>query len=184
MKSERLRLFFALDCPPKLARAIGRWRDDLRLAGRAVATENLHLTLAFLGSQPPSRVSELQQIAAAMQLPGFDLHLDRLQRRRNGLLYLAPSQPPEALLTLAAALHKGLREIGVSLDERPFHAHLTLMRRCPRRPPDTNPAFDWPVSHFALFASAQGSQGCLYQRLRQWPLWRSDGGDARHQGAP
>lgn len=184
MKSQRLRLFFALDCPPKLASAIAGWRDALYLAGRAVAAENLHLTLAFLGNQPPSRVAELQQLAATLQLPGFDLHLDRLQRRRNGLLYLAPSQVPEALLALATALHKGLGEIGVSLDERPFHAHLTLMRRCPRRPQDASPAFDWPVSHFSLFASEQGSQGCRYQRLQQWPLWRSDTALARSQSAP
>ncbi len=170
MESERLRLFFALACPHELAKAICLWRDALQLPGRPLAPENLHLTLAFLGSQPSSRLAELRQVAGSLQLPGFELHLDQLRRRRSGLLYLTPSEPPGALLTLAGALQQGLREIGIRLDERPFHAHLTLMRRCSRRPVDAHPAFTWPVHHFALFASEPGPQGSVYQRLQQWRL--------------
>lgn len=170
MESERLRLFFALPCSHELAMAISTWRDALHLPGRAVPPESLHLTLAFLGSQPSSRLAELRQLAGSLRLPGFDLQLDQLRRRRNGLLYLASSQPPEALLRLASDLQQGLREIGIGVDERPFHAHLTLMRRCSRRPVDAPPAFAWSVRHFALFASQQGPQGSVYQRLQQWPL--------------
>ncbi|MEX6502820.1 RNA 2',3'-cyclic phosphodiesterase [Pseudomonas zhanjiangensis] len=170
MQCERLRLFFALDCPSGLASAISHWRDGLHLPGRPVATDNLHLTLAFLGSQPLTRLAELRQVAASLHLPGFVLHLDRLQQRRNGLLYLAPSQPPEALLTLADSLQQALRELGIALDERAFHAHLTLMRRCPRRPAAAAPSFTWTVDHFCLFASQQASQGINYHRLQQWPL--------------
>lgn len=174
MKSTRLRLFFALGCPCGLAKAISAWRDELHLVGRPVATANLHLTLAFLGSQPPERVPELQQIAAALHPPAFDLHLDRLRWRRNGLLYLGPSRLPDGLLNLAAALHSALREIGIPPDSRPFQAHLTLMRGCRRRPLTASPSFDWPVNHFALFVSEQSGENLDYRQLHQWPLLPED----------
>ncbi len=59
MPDRSLRLFFALPCPPPLAERIGRWRDSRPLSGRQVATANLHLTLAFLGPVPSSRLVAL-----------------------------------------------------------------------------------------------------------------------------
>lgn len=98
MPDRSLRLFFALPCPPPLAERIGRWRDSRPLSGRQVATANLHLTLAFLGPVPSSRLVALLDMAAAIEAAPFDLCLDRLLRWRNGILLLAPSQPPDALL--------------------------------------------------------------------------------------
>lgn len=174
MTSDTLRLFFALHCPPALAASIATWRDGLRLNGRPVAQANLHLTLAFLGQQPRARVPELLSLAAALRLPAFDLHLDRLVRRRGGLVYLTPSQTPSGLLELAQALRDALLAAGISLENRPFLAHLSLLRHCPRLPPAASPSFEWPATHFALFASERGPDGSQYQQLQQWALWRND----------
>ncbi|WP_246533160.1 RNA 2',3'-cyclic phosphodiesterase [Pseudomonas lalucatii] len=165
-----MRLFFALRCPTGLAERIAEWRDGQRLSGRPVVAANLHLTLAFLGQQPSTRLGELRGLAAALQATAFELRLDRLVHRRNGLLYLAPSEPPAALLDLAGQLHLALRTAGFTLEERSFLAHLTLMRRCSARPPPTCPTFDWSVGHFALLASETSQRGGLYQQLEQWPL--------------
>ncbi|UTN84660.1 hypothetical protein NMC41_23080 [Pseudomonas aeruginosa] len=67
MPDRSLRLFFALPCPPPLAERIGRWRDSRPLSGRQVATANLHLTLAFLGPVPSSRLVALLDMAAAIE---------------------------------------------------------------------------------------------------------------------
>ena len=174
MTSDALRLFFALHCPPALAASIATWRDSLQLSGRPVAQANLHLTLAFLGQQPRARVAELLSLAATLQLPAFDLHLDRLVRRRSGLVYLAPSQAPDGLLELAQTLRDALLTAGIPLENRPFLAHLSLLRHCPRLPPAATPSFDWPATHFALFASERAPCGSQYQQLQQWPLWRND----------
>ena len=170
MKDDALRLFFALRCPPRLAGAITTWRDDLHLPGRPVAMANLHLTLVFLGPQPLTRLPTLLSLAASVQASAFDLHLNHLGRFNNGLLYLAPSQPPEALQDLAQGLRDALLEAGISLDNRPFRAHLSLLRRCPGLPAEATPSFDWPASHFALFASEQSAHGSHYRQLQQWPL--------------
>ncbi|NQD94521.1 RNA 2',3'-cyclic phosphodiesterase [Pseudomonas sp. CrR25] len=174
MKNDALRLFFALDCPPQLAVAIAAWRDELRLGGRPVATANLHLTLAFLGQQPRARLAELMQIGASLHAPAFDLHLDRLVRRRNGLLYLTSSQPSSGLLELAERLRNALLEVGFDLECRPFFAHVSLLRHCPKLPPGLTPSFDWPARYFTLFASEQGPSGIRYRQVDQWPLWRND----------
>ncbi len=128
MPDRSLRLFFALPCPPPLAERIGRWRDDRPLPGRQVATANLHLTLAFLGQVPSARLEALLDMAAAIEAAPFDLCLDRLLRWRNGILLLAPSQPPGALLRLRHALRSGLAELELPVETRPFSAHLTLAR--------------------------------------------------------
>jgi 2'-5' RNA ligase len=170
MKSDTLRLFFALDCPPELAEAIVTWRDSLQLSGRPVATANLHLTLAFLGQQPRARVPELLSLAASLRVPAFELHLDRLVRRRNGLVYLAPSQPVDGLQDLAQALRDALLAAGIGLENRPFLAHLSLLRHCPWLPPEASPSFDWSATHFALFASEPRGRDTNYRQLQQWPL--------------
>lgn len=170
MPVDSLRLFFALDCPPELAAAIAAWRDQLQLPGRPVAKANLHLTLAFIGQQPLPRVAVLQELAAQLQAPAFELHLDQLNHFRNGLLYLAPSQPPAALLSLAEQLRVALLQAGISLQSRPYHAHLSLMRHCPIQQLDVSPSFDWSVRHFALFASEPATSGRLYRPLQQWSL--------------
>lgn len=128
MPDRSLRLFFALPCPPPLAERIGRWRDDRPLPGRQVATANLHLTLAFLGQVPSARLEALLDMAAAIEAAPFDLYLDRLLRWRNGILLLAPSQPPGALLRLRRALRSGLAELELPVETRSFSAHLTLAR--------------------------------------------------------
>src|SRR3989442_8550753 len=64
---ERLRLFLALLLPPATIDAIVSWQGealaDVR-GVRAVARENLHITLAFLGHRP---AAELEPIAGALR---------------------------------------------------------------------------------------------------------------------
>ncbi len=174
MKVETLRLFFALDCPAPLAECIASWREGLRLRANPVAPANLHLTLAFLGQQPAECLAQLRALAAAIAAPRFELCLDRLKRRRNGLLYLAPSQPPAALKQLADDLQQRLLARGFDLDNRPFFPHLTLARRCHRLDSQDQPSFDWPVKDFVLMASELGRQGPEYHRLGRWPLLPND----------
>ncbi|WP_205576702.1 RNA 2',3'-cyclic phosphodiesterase [Pseudomonas aeruginosa] len=171
MPDRSLRLFFALPCPPPLAERIGRWRDDRPLPGRQVATANLHLTLAFLGQVPSARLEALLDMAAAIEAAPFDLYLDRLLRWRNGILLLAPSQPPGALLRLRRALRSGLAELELPVETRSFSAHLTLARdAAPLEDAPLPPTFVWQVDHFSLFCSQNDAAGVRYRTLRRWAL--------------
>ncbi|AYF87144.1 RNA 2',3'-cyclic phosphodiesterase [Pseudomonas sp. DY-1] len=170
MSTPPLRLFFALPCCPQLAHEIADWRARNPVDGKPVAPGNLHLTLAFLGSHPRGQVEALEALAASLEPRAFTLHLDRLARWKNGLLYMAPSRIPPALTELERNLREHLLGAGFSLETRPFKPHLTLARHCPRLPAASTPTFDWPATEFSLFASENTAKGTRYRSLGQWPL--------------
>ena len=170
MSTPPLRLFFAIPCCPQLARDIVDWRARNPVEGKPVAPENLHLTLAFLGSQPRGQVEALAALAASLTPTTFTLHLDQLARWKNGLLHLAPSKVPPALTDLERSLREQLLILGFTLETRHFKPHLTLARHCPRLPSTPTPTFDWPATEFALFASENTAKGTRYHALGHWPL--------------
>ncbi|UUY07542.1 RNA 2',3'-cyclic phosphodiesterase [Pseudomonas sp. J452] len=167
----RLRLFFALPLPPALRLQVENWRNGLAIEGHLLAGSDLHLTLAFLGSQPCSSLARLKRLAAGLHAQqSFCLCLDRLQCWQGGLLHLAPGQVPAALLVLQQNLHAALAQAGFSLETRPYCPHLSLARGS-RLPALVSPcAFSWQVEHFALFVSHQQADGSRYQLIGQWPL--------------
>jgi hypothetical protein len=94
MPADRLRLFFAL-WPDLAARArltviAATVARDRR--GRATATGNLHVTLAFLGNVAPPLLPVIEGAgaAAAGQCPGFNVYFDRLGGRPGAI---SPGSP-------------------------------------------------------------------------------------------
>lgn len=172
-----LRLFFAL-WPERGARADldHLARDVQRMhGGRRVRPEMLHLTLAFVGSVPAARVAALGEIGAALPLPALSLVLDRLGGlSRRGLIWVAPSEPPAALMAHAEALAHALREAGFDLERRVFRPHVTLLRRgtwVPEPATECEPLV-MRARRRALVVSEQGPKGPRYRELRYW-----DGGE-------
>lgn len=161
------RLFFALPCPPMVAAQIDAWRQEQSFTGTPVATTNLHLTLAFLGHLPESRLAQLQRLPSLLPLTelAFDLRLDCLDCWPSGLLHLAPSQIPVQLLELVSSLNRQLHLSGLPCERRPYRPHLTLARdsRAPKARP---PCFAWQVDELHLYRSEQGR----YLSLHHWPL--------------
>ena len=169
--SDTLRLFFALPLSPPLAGRIARWRHSWHCGGTQVHPHDLHLTLAFLGSQPLSRLDDL--LSAGAQVAGirpFDLCLDHLALWNDGLLHLAPSHPPPELLGLQQKLCECLAQYGFVLEQRPYRPHLTLARRAslPANPPTTG--FGWRADKFALFHSEPATIGPRYRQIDAWKL--------------
>ena len=172
MPSEKpLRLFFALPCPPGLAANICSWRDSQNLGGRPVLKNNLHLTLAFLGSQPATALDGLSQLGDLLHGDAFTLRLDQVQTIGHGFLCLTPSQAPPPLLQLVEDLRSGLSALGVALDSRSFLPHVTLAREIDALQPSTaSPEFEWRVDRFGLFRSKNLSGGVHYDELARWVL--------------
>src|SRR5262249_30497659 len=149
-----LRLFFALWPDPATQAAIASVASEVagEAKGRAVAADNVHLTLAFLGAQPAASVPELCALAAAIQIAPFQLALDEIGCfRKAGIAWLGASEAPLELVALHAGLSRALDRIGITLDARPFAPHLTLARRAsaPVRRRLAQP-IRWNVASFAL----------------------------------
>ncbi len=169
------RLFFALWPDEALRQRLyalgGELLRDHR--GRRLPPQNLHLTLAFLGSVGAERQACLERVASAIRLPAFTLMLDQAGFwPRKGLLW-AGGTPPEALLALVHGINQGLRTCGLEPETRPFQVHLTLARNVRGLHLDrdrTIAPLAWKVSQFALAASQTLPEGARYDILKTWRL--------------
>ena len=141
--------------------------------GRLVPVENLHITLRFLGYMQAEKRQCAEQVADRMvHHPPCQLVLDRLGHfPRPRVLWLGASQTPEPLTILARDFNQELKTCGLQPEQRPFHAHMTLMRKVNRTPtlPPIDP-IEWPISQFALVESQTLPEGAKYEVLRFWSL--------------
>ena len=100
------------------------------------------------------------------------LVLDRLGGfKRAGVAWLGSSRSPVELGRFAAALARAVVAAGIACDERPFHPHMTIARRC-RVSPDEQPIgpYSWAIDGFELLQSETGREGARYRTLAKWPL--------------
>lgn len=167
------RLFFALWPEDGLQGALARLaRRIVGKRGKRVRPENLHLTLAFLGS-----MTEQQRIcaeAAADRIAGiaFELQLEQIGHwPRPQVVWLAPQETPEPLRDLVRQLNEGLPTCGYRPELRPYRAHLTLARKVSGHFPASQvKPLRWPVEQFCLVQSVTHSDGVQYRVLRTWSL--------------
>lgn len=135
--------------------------------------ETLHLTLAFIGGIEPERLFALREIAGTIRLPPFSLLFDRLQcLPRKKIAWASAGAPPAGLLELAAILETQLKVAGFRTEERPFAAHVTLLRNanCAAGTPDDSLHIEWMVRDFVLVESEQKPEGASYRIIGRWPL--------------
>lgn len=165
-----MRLFFALWPPPETARALWGWASAVRKqgGGRTTAEETIHLTLAFLGDADPVKAT-----AAARQVraKSFDLPIDASQYwRHNRIIWVGPQTAPLDLDVLVRQLHQSLRSASFFLEDRPFAAHITLIRKA--TPPDSLPALPrvaWPVREFVLVRSVPVQGETRFEVIERLP---------------
>jgi 2'-5' RNA ligase len=170
----RVRAFFAL-VPDEdirlqfvaLAREVAR-----RSRGRAISGEHVHLTLAFLGDVPVARLPELRAVGQQVAKRGATLAFDTLGAwRASGVAWVAPSEVPDPILVLHAALHETLVAEGFALESRAFRPHVTLARRCVQPHPRTPCApIRWRVDRMCLIGSELRPEGPLHTTIEEWRL--------------
>ena len=166
-----MRLFFALWPPPEAARALVRWAVEARrrTGGRAVDEAKIHLTLAFLGDADPGKAiaAARRVIAASHELPIEEARY----WRANGIVWVGPREIPMALKVLNEKLKAQLEREQFALENRPFAAHVTLIRKAragDSLPPP--PQIDWPVGEFVLVSSSLSAKGAAYEPLERFSL--------------
>lgn len=133
------RLFIAVPVPPAALEACRALLDEVRRgpAGRGarwVRTENLHLTVRFLGATDPARVPIVGDAvhAAAAGRAAFRVRLagaggfPSLGRPRA--LWLGIVEGAPELAAINAALDGPLAALGWEPESRPFRPHLTVAR--------------------------------------------------------
>lgn len=165
------RLFFAL------------WPDDAVRAslssvikqvtqhhqGKAVRTDNLHITLAFLGYVSDAQRECIEAVADSISMTPFNLRFDHAGWfKRPKVLWLGANETPNALMQLITNLNQGLRGCDIALDDRPFAAHLTLMRKVKEFHEMEMEPIDWRVERFCLVQSFTQPEGVEYRVVKSW----------------
>ena len=171
------RLFFALWPPLELSHKLYSIAGKtLQGDGRRVPPENIHLTLAFLGSVPAPFRQCAEQVAAAIRTGSFTLTLEQVGCwPKSGILWAGPRQTPEPLSRLVRELSNGLAGCGYVPEERSFAAHLSLARKLRRR--NINLPIDpllWEVRRFCLVQSYTHTEGARYEIVGSWGLNSSE----------
>ena len=169
---QALRLFFAL-WPDEATRArLADWTRAIHRAsgGRALQPDNVHLTLAFLGSTDPALLPAIEAAAARIAPRTFFVRIDEPGYwRHNQIAWAGVQQVPPELTALVSDLRAALLESGIPFDPKPFVAHVTLIRKARPgfRMPHLAP-IDWPVRDLVLVQSATGPHGSRYEVVRRW----------------
>jgi RNA 2',3'-cyclic 3'-phosphodiesterase len=168
-KARTLRVFFALVPDAATQASLGvRARDvAVRAGGRSIIDANIHLTLAFIGEVGVDRIDVLRDVVDALPREAFVLALDCVGTfRHSEIAWIAPSQVPAALTALQSSIVAALAKNDFRIEERPFHAHVTLARRCMRHIAKTRSIpIEWRVDRIALLASIAGNGGVCYREL-------------------
>ncbi|MBS1139711.1 MAG: 2,5 ligase [Proteobacteria bacterium] len=148
--------------------------------GRATRRNTIHLTLAFLGEVPESRLPELCVVADGIKAPSFSMVLDRLGYWHHNRLLWAGSQGPVTTLgELVRQLRNALANSGflVDAEKKGFVPHVTLVRKIPAstepRENQPFPSFEsltWRADRFVLVRSRLSSSGSEYLILREFSL--------------
>lgn len=121
-----MRLFTGLELPDTiksqlLARqsgiAGGRWQNH----------NQLHLTLNFIGEIPLDEVAPIQALVSGLEIEPAELKLKGVGHFGNRAVWVGIA-PEEPLREVQQDLANALQAMGLTLDKRRYHPHITIAR--------------------------------------------------------
>src|SRR5262245_35297359 len=173
---ERLRLFLGFRLPDAAAQAVVAWQAGQLAVPRVrlVPVENLHVTIAFLGSRPAGEVESitgaLREAVAGIGRPVLTPTRYR-ETRSVGMLVLDDDEGRAT--RIAEDAHGRLQRLGVYEPEaRTWLPHVTVIRfrdrpRLQPALPDLGPV---TLSDDAVYMSRLRPDGAQYEVLESVPL--------------
>ncbi|MCC6003162.1 MAG: RNA 2',3'-cyclic phosphodiesterase [Thermofilum sp.] len=185
--SELIRSFVAvkIEAPDVLAQ-ITRLQTDLQktgLSAKFVESENLHLTLKFLGEVPAPKLeiakiklSEVKSTSFKITLRGVGA-FPNISRPR--VLWIGVSNGAEALISLANQVREKLSSLKFPGTGEEFQPHLTIARlKGPLNKESRNiidacrdTVFgDQEIRYFSLYRSILTPKGPIYKELMRYEL--------------
>lgn len=124
------RLFVAIDVPDDIRMLICGMGGSLP-GSRVVPTEQLHLTLKFLGDVETSLIADINEALATISYSPFKICLKNVgyfPPRGNPRVLWVGIDPVLETIHLRNGVEKALSDIGIERDRRKFSPHITLAR--------------------------------------------------------
>jgi 2'-5' RNA ligase len=132
---EQMRIFYAIELDEKTKALLSKEQDRLKtqaLKANMTRTENLHLTLRFIGEVNPSYIPVFTNIqnAVASKCSPFQLSLTEPGAfiRGNRSIIWWGIEPNAALHRLYKEIEEQIRKNGFPAEQRPYTPHITLAR--------------------------------------------------------
>ncbi|MDH5815987.1 MAG: RNA 2',3'-cyclic phosphodiesterase [Candidatus Nezhaarchaeota archaeon] len=137
MSSNLIRCFIAIDVDnPALVSKIMDIQKRLEVEGtklKPVEPENLHLTLFFLGEQPPKVIEKVQEAMSTISFKPFSMKLKGLgafpSYERPRVIWVGVTEGFEEIQKIYRSLRPKLQAIPLRLEpEEAFAPHITIAR--------------------------------------------------------
>ena len=128
-----MRLFIAVNFPAEIKAAIAKIRDSIKEAafrGNFTLTENLHLTLVFLGECDPQQTEAVKSVLDETKFSEFSFSLDKVGyfKRDGGDTWWIGLKENKSISALQSDLSERLRQKGFILESRRYYPHVTIGR--------------------------------------------------------
>jgi RNA 2',3'-cyclic 3'-phosphodiesterase len=171
------RLFVAVDPSPEAVDHLGAAVADLRVSlanrpgysTRLTRRENWHITVAFLGDVPSTRVPVAAAVMQEVAASAAPLHLcvadgGSFGGRRDPIMWAGIGGEVDGLRRLARLLQRAVRRARLPVDDRPPRPHLTIARPGSRVPPEDVEA---DVATLAAYVGPQWTASALHLMLSE-----------------
>lgn len=185
-----MRLFVALDIPEAVRENLAGMRRDFPSVGsqlRWVPPQNFHVTLKFIGSVPPEKLSPIIEALRRVSLVDrVQLHIRGvgwLVNAKTGVILFATMEDSKPLTALATAIDQQLERLGFTPENRTFMPHLTLVRASRDLPASSQTAlrelaeqhrqYDFgsvTPKEFHLMQSTTLPTGAIYSKVQSFPF--------------
>jgi len=169
------RVFFALwledDTRQQIVKTFEQ-SSQYKMKGRVLRSDNLHITLHFIGSVSNSKMDCMHKLAQSVDGTAFNLVLDHYGYfYKPKVLWIGLKEVPSALAELHEELGKALAECDYQMEHRPYAPHVTLMRKL-TRPGELEKIepVNWAVKDFVLVESIPVADGVHYEVRQRYPL--------------
>ena len=174
-----MRLFTALPVPGE-ARAMLQSLPRSDLDARWTSSDDLHITLRYLGPVPEDSLPAIGEALARVRRPSFHVEVQGLGTFSGGRhpVLWAAVQSTRKLTALAGDINEALAPLGFEMPNKPFTPHITLARLNQPKGLESwigkherRVSARWQANSFTLYLSAEpDEQSRRYRALATWPL--------------
>ncbi len=187
MSTESIRAFICFEIPAPLR----EYLEEIIRKGKAfgepvswVKTQNIHLTLKFLGNITLEQVAQVSGVLEQMRqaFSPFEIQVDRVGAfpnfSRPRVFWVGCQQSFDRLSALAGQLEVSLAALGFEKENRKFSPHLTLGRV--RKPGVSKTAaylqklelkpYSLACRELVLMKSELKPSGAIYTPIKKFPL--------------
>ncbi|MEM2874329.1 MAG: RNA 2',3'-cyclic phosphodiesterase [Candidatus Nanoarchaeia archaeon] len=129
-----MRAFIAIELPQELRNKISNFILNLKkrniIDAKFVRTEQLHLTLKFLGEVQEQNIDKIKAVLEKIvsETKKFELQLKGLGHFNYRVLWIGGGSGQFETSKLASQLDAELSKLGFKEEQRPYTIHLTLAR--------------------------------------------------------